>query len=151
MPSEVKSLALKTRYKSTQRRLEKANVTRDYWRRLPKKLLEARLSALEKAQKFRRQFFYAGVSFRSTWEVAFAKWCRKMGLRYRYEAIRFKLAGGRSYLPDFYLVDSKIFVEIKAYWWEGQLKKFQEFLAKFPEAAICVFDENGLNSLGVLR
>lgn len=56
--------------------------------------------------------FYNGYSFRSRLEARWAVFFDAMGLRHEYEAEGFDFDGER-YLPDFWIPDTRIFVEIK--------------------------------------
>lgn len=55
---------------------------------------------------------YNGYRFRSRLEARWAVWFDAMGIKYQYEAEGFDL-GGLYYLPDFYLPQWEIYVEIK--------------------------------------
>jgi hypothetical protein len=55
---------------------------------------------------------YAGISFRSRVEARWAVFFDALGISYRYEAEGYDLRGVW-YLPDFWLPDLKIFIEIK--------------------------------------
>lgn len=58
--------------------------------------------------------FYNGYRFRSRLEARWAVFFDDLGIKYEYEAEGFTLDDGRAYLPDFYLPEFNIFVEIKA-------------------------------------
>lgn len=57
--------------------------------------------------------YYNGYKFRSRLEARWAVFFDAAGIRYEYEPEGLKLPNGLCYLPDFYLPDEKIYVEIK--------------------------------------
>ena len=56
---------------------------------------------------------YNGYRFRSRLEARWAVFFDALGLEYNYELEGFVLPSGRKYLPDFFLPQSKMFVEVK--------------------------------------
>ena len=56
---------------------------------------------------------YAGVVFRSRLEAEWAWWLTGRGLAWVYEPAVIRLAGGARYTPDFVLVESQVWVEVK--------------------------------------
>ena len=55
-------------------------------------------------------------TFKSTWEMEFAKVLSTLNINFLYEGIKFKYFFDgivRVYVPDFYLVDYSVFIEIK--------------------------------------
>jgi hypothetical protein len=58
------------------------------------------------------QTFYDGFRFRSRTEARFAVMWKALGWRYQYEMDGFVLEQG-PFLPDFYLTDCEVFVEVK--------------------------------------
>ena len=56
---------------------------------------------------------YNGYRFRSRLEARWAVFFDAMGIRYEYEPEGFKLENGECYLPDFYLPEMRIYVEVK--------------------------------------
>lgn len=57
--------------------------------------------------------FYNGYRFRSRLEARWAVFFDALGIRYIYEPEGYGLPNGMAYLPDFYLPDLKIWVEVK--------------------------------------
>lgn len=57
--------------------------------------------------------FYNGYRFRSRLEARWAVFFDALGIRYIYEPEGYALSNGKAYLPDFYLPDLKIWVEVK--------------------------------------
>jgi hypothetical protein len=56
---------------------------------------------------------YKGFAFRSRLEARWAVYFDHMGIRWEYEPEGFELGNGLRYLPDFWLPDFKLWVEIK--------------------------------------
>ena len=56
---------------------------------------------------------YNGYRFRSRLEARWAVFFDAMGIKYEYEMEGFDLGDGVYYLPDFYLPDLDVFVEVK--------------------------------------
>lgn len=56
---------------------------------------------------------YGHCTFRSQLEARWALFFETLGIRYRYEPKRFWLRPDLSYLPDFWLIDHRCFIEIK--------------------------------------
>lgn len=57
---------------------------------------------------------YNGYKFRSRLEARWAVFFDDAGIRYEYEPEGFKTKSGLCYLPDFYLPDENMYVEVKA-------------------------------------
>lgn len=85
-----------------------------------------------------------GHSVRSTWEANFARVLKHMGVDYVYEPKVFWLTQENgeklSYLPDFYLPKTNEYIEIKGYWREISLLKFNLFKEQYLEIKIKVVD-----------
>lgn len=56
---------------------------------------------------------FAGYHFRSRLEARWAVFFEELGIQWRYEPEGFKLLNGDYYLPDFYLPNSDLWLEIK--------------------------------------
>lgn len=56
---------------------------------------------------------YKGYSFRSRLEARWAVFFDHLGIRWEYEPEGFELGNGLRYLPDFWLPDWKLWVEVK--------------------------------------
>lgn len=65
---------------------------------------------------------YAGTTFRSRAEAAWARALNEFGFRWEYEIEGLDL-GGVWYLPDFYLRDSRTWFEVKGVWRALDLEK----------------------------
>lgn len=92
-----------------------------------------------------KSIYYNRVKYRSRWEVAFAKLCRKRKLKYIYEPESFKTPYGY-YIPDFFIPEKKLYVEVKGYFRdENAFKKYNWFKKKYKTllADQDYFIENG--------
>jgi len=80
----------------------------------------------------------------STWEVMMAnrlneldiKWVRDPKMKLEY-----KTRGGRSrnYIPDFYLPDLDIYIEVKGYWTDAAKHKMKDIIKRNP-GKICILE-----------
>lgn len=72
---------------------------------------------------------YKGFRFRSRLEARWAIFFDRLNLRYEYELEGFRLPSGAGYLPDFFLPDLDVHVEIKPHRTipYADLKKIEEF------------------------
>jgi len=80
----------------------------------------------------------------STWEVMMAdklneldiKWERDPGMKLEY-----KTRGGRkrNYIPDFYLPDLDIYIEVKGYWTDAAKHKMKDIIKRNPDK-ICILE-----------
>ena len=73
----------------------------------------------------------------SSWEVACAErldtlkitWQRDPALKLQYRDKRLRL---RNYIPDFYLPDYDVYLEIKGYWTEAAKWKMRDIMVRYP-------------------
>jgi len=77
------------------------------------------------------------VSMDSTWEVACAerldtlgiKWQRDPSIKLQYRDKKLRL---RNYIPDFYLPEYDVYLEIKGYWTEAAKWKMRDIMVRYP-------------------
>lgn len=62
---------------------------------------------------------YKGYHFRSRLEARYAVFFDALGLKWEYEPEGFELPNGERYLPDFYLPEQRVWVEVKPETFEG--------------------------------
>lgn len=68
---------------------------------------------------------------RSSWEVEIARILTELNIRFLYEPKRFYYRKEReSYLPDFYLPDQDVWIEVKGYY-DNQSRRRQKLFAKY--------------------
>ena len=97
----------------------------------------------------RKLFEYKGIKYRSNWEVNTAKYFESKGINFEYEAKIFEL-DGCTYTPDFYLINDDKFIEIKGYWYEDAINKFEKFKQKYNNIEIEVWDTIKLQLLNII-
>lgn len=88
--------------------------------------------------------FYPNIphGVRSIWEANFGIWLLHHKIPYHYEPVTFPLSDGTSYTPDFRVVGSGVWVEVKGIWMTGAKTKVQTFLKDFPEEKMVVLDRD---------
>jgi len=79
---------------------------------------------------------YNGYRFRSRLEARWAVFFDKADIEYQYEPEGFQLDDGTKYLPDFYLPQMKLYVEIKP-------EKSLEAELRYSQRAICFVKSTG--------
>lgn len=92
---------------------------------------------------------YNGYRFRSRLEARWAVFFDKAGIKYKYETEGFKTSNGLYYLPDFYLPDLKVFVEVKGEFSDTDWNKiyaFQEDLSKDYRGILILRDIPNVNN-----
>jgi len=96
-----------------------------------------------------KRIYYKNICFRSSWEVVYAKYLDKQGIKWQYEPKAFDL-GNCTYRPDFYLSETDTYIEIKGFWRKDALKKFRLFQKLCSNIKIKVLMQKDLIRLGVL-
>ena len=86
---------------------------------------------------------YNGIWMRSTWEVRFAKWMDSQMIRWEYESCMFQTSNGRFYFPDFKLIDTGEFVEVKGVFDEKSIDKMNDFVSAGNE--LYIIDKSNIN------
>lgn len=74
---------------------------------------------------------YKNMSFRSSWEIVYAKWLDSKNIKWLYEEKRFNL-GDSTYIPDFYLPSTDEYIEIKGFQTDTFKKKYTLFKERYP-------------------
>ena len=87
------------------------------------------------------------ITMRSSWEVKFAEYLDNNNIEFQFEPHSIETSYGK-YYPDFYLPQTKSYVEIKGYFTKIAKNKYDEAVSKsYP---ITVIDKKALQSLGIL-
>jgi len=73
---------------------------------------------------------YRGYKFRSRLEARWAVFFDTLGFKYEYEKEGFELSTGERYLPDFYLPEDKLWVEVKG---DQPNSKYVKMLKSFSD------------------
>jgi len=68
-----------------------------------------------------------GHYVRSTWEANIARILKFNNIKYEYEPKRFDLGEIGTYLPDFYLPEKNLYIEVKGYWRRNDKEKYNKF------------------------
>lgn len=76
------------------------------------------------------------VHLRSSYELTYIKWLEAEGIPWIYEEFLFTVQGGKKYLPDFYLPETKEFVEVKGRFTKGGKEKYEAFKKLYPNEKI---------------
>lgn len=98
-----------------------------------------------------RRFVYSGINgtiiMRSSYELAFANFLDSQGIKWQYEPI-FKLSNGSYFMPDFQLDDGKI-IEVKGFWTEKALAKWELFCVDYAQLHKSVMMKGDLQKIGL--
>jgi hypothetical protein len=93
--------------------------------------------------------YYNSIWMRSSYEIAFAKWCDKNKIMWQFEPKAFDL-GEMTYRPDFYLPEFNLWIEVKGWWRDDAKNKFDLFKQKYCGERIKIVDKNELKLGGIL-
>jgi hypothetical protein len=93
--------------------------------------------------------YYKNIYMRSGWEVKYAKWLDSKNIKWEYEKDTFKLKD-TTYIPDFYLNDKNMYVEIKGFMHANAYFKIKEFLENNPDIKYILMIRKDLQELGVI-
>lgn len=86
---------------------------------------------------------YKKIYFHSSWEVKYAKYLDKQGIKWLYEPKTFDLEN-TTYTPDFYLPKKNLYIEIKGYWREDARKKYRLFKKLYSDIKIMIYNKKQL-------
>lgn len=100
-------------------------------------VFESRIEAIRRAKQLGksktprgRKFISEklGMTFRSNWEIELAELMTELGIQWVYEPERFYFrAEKESYLPDFYLPEYNVWIEVKGWMDKRSLKRVKLF------------------------
>jgi hypothetical protein len=97
------------------------------------------------------------VCFRSTWELATAKFLDNRGILWKYEPKAFPIiyeyeneTKEGTYIPDFHLLNKNVFYEIKGWFWNKARSKFDAFISQYPRIKIELLMKPELKAMGIL-
>ena len=97
-----------------------------------------------------KELIYNNIRFRSNWELLTAKYFDNNNIKWEYEPKYFVLDDNMTYTPDFYLNDLNKWIEVKGYWYEDAILKYDIFRKKFIDTEIEVWDEIKLKEYNIL-
>ncbi len=86
------------------------------------------------SRKYEIQTDTGRVIVKSTYERNFIRYLDSLGLKWTYEPKSFVLTslGGRVLIPDFYVKDLDLVVEVKGYFWHDAKEKWEAFEHEYP-------------------
>lgn len=96
-----------------------------------------------------KRIYYKDICFRSSWEVAYAKYLDFNNIIWQYEPKAFDL-GNTTYRPDFYLPETNEYVEIKGWWSDKFDSKIKKFKKLYNNINLIIYEKGALNFLGIL-
>lgn len=86
---------------------------------------------------------YKNIYMRSSWELIFAKWLDESNICWEYEPKAFPVCytyNGQfkqgTYRPDFYLPKLNLWIEVKGWWRDDALFKFNAFLSQYADLKV---------------
>ena len=97
-----------------------------------------------------KELIYDSIRFRSNWEVLTAKYFDDNNIKWQYEPKVFILNDEMTYTPDFYLLDSNKWIEVKGYWYDDAIIKYNKFIEIFKNIEIEIWDEAKLKQYNIL-
>jgi len=121
----------------------------------PKKYKENGYKAwLVAKKKFRenrknRKYIYKDINMRSSWEVLVAGWLDKQDLTWFYEHKELDCKELGVYNPDFYVKEWDKYIEVKGFWQQIGLEKFNYWKKKQPDQFM-LFNREVLEKIGLL-
>lgn len=88
------------------------------------------------------------AGFRSGIELAIARSLTSKNISYEYEKTKLTyIPKPRIYVPDFYLPEQKMFIEVKGYFDKGDRVKMQLIKEQFPDHDIRIVFQNARNKI----
>ena len=91
--------------------------------------------------------------FRSTWEMAYAKYMDDLGIDWDFEPVRFRLPTCQFYTPDFRVLydDGAVrYIEVKGWLDEKSMARMLEFVREYPEVDLAIVGPSELVDLGLI-
>lgn len=88
------------------------------------------------------------VTVRSSYEAFYIEYLNSNNINYLYEPKVFSLSTGETYLPDFYLIETNEYIEIKGRELKEYKNKFELFKKENPEVNVKILKLNDLKQLG---
>jgi len=106
----------------------------------PKAKAKAKKKTRKKGELWSKRSLYTTVDgfdvmMDSTWEVALAKKLDELGIKWRRDEsmiLEYRTVRGRKrkYIPDFYLPDYDLYVEVKGYWTDAARYKMKDVVER---------------------
>ena len=90
-----------------------------------------------------KRYRYKNICFRSTWEAQIAQWLDNNYYTWKYESERFYFEDC-SYLPDFYVNELNLFIEVKGRYTDKCIQKIKLFKENYPDLKFLIIDKKNL-------
>lgn len=92
--------------------------------------------------------YYKGILFRSSWEIKIATQLDLMGFKWEYEKEYFSLPSldNRGYIPDFYLPEYDLYLEVKG-WYNDYAQAQHKAFIQDHQKRIILIDRNHYNQI----
>jgi len=90
------------------------------------------------------------VCFRSSYELAYAKYLDRKHISWVYERKAFSLSNGTTYRPDFYLLKKQKYIEIKGYITQMAYTKIKLFIDEYPNINYKILCKDDLIRKGII-
>jgi hypothetical protein len=84
---------------------------------------------------------------RSTYEARFAMFLISNAIEWTYEPKWFDVGEGKTYLPDFYVPNLDVYVEVKGWWRDDARQKFDAFVRLYPDIRYALVTKIELEAL----
>lgn len=101
-----------------------------------------------------RQTRYRNIRMDSRWEAAVAHHLDKIGAKWVYNEMGYRLSDGRYYYPDFFLYKKdgtfSHLIEVKGYFRENNKLKFAQFREEYPDVQIRLWSKEKLKRLELI-
>ena len=96
------------------------------------------------------KYIYNEINMRSSWEVLVAQWLDDQDLTWFYEPDELDCEDLGVYVPDFYVKEWNKYIEVKGFWQQRGINKFNYWKDKCPTKFI-LFNRKALEKIGVLK
>lgn len=95
---------------------------------------------------------YNGITFRSSWEAIIAEYLDKAQFEYEYEKHKFYLNKELGhYIPDFYIPEKDVFIEVKGRWLYDAKIKVDTFRKKYKKKLYVIESISSLSIMMMLQ
>jgi len=94
-----------------------------------------------------KRFYYRDTPFRSSYELRVAQAFDRLGIRWEFEPQRFDLGGSMTYLPDFYLPDEGMYVEVKGYYGPDSATVMSRMFEAHPQVPVAILQRPQIEAL----
>lgn len=134
------------RKKMTNRTLDDRKCAAQKGRKTYLKNIEKGLTKSRGAAHGKREL-YKGQYFRSTYETRFARVLDEHNINWQYEPRGWVVQNKKAYVPDFYINDYDLWVEIKGWWRDDAREKFISFINEYDDLNIALIMSDELKLL----